>query len=148
MFYGEYEHTLDDKGRVTIPSRIRDVLTGRSITTLTLTRSVLDPCLTLYPPTEWERIESQIQAMSMVDGNARQYRRQLFSGAVEVSPDRAGRILLPPHLRDHAGIDREIVFAGVSTYIEIWAKSHWDGLPSASLDAGDTFSDGLRDLGL
>lgn len=148
MFYGEFEHTLDDKGRVTIPSRVRDVLTGRSITTLMLTRSVLDPCLMLYPPAEWERIEEQIRSMSMVDANARQYRRQLFSGAVEVSPDRAGRILLPQHLRDHGAIDREVVFAGVSSYIEIWAKERWVNLPGASLDSAENLSAGLRDLGL
>lgn len=148
MFYGEYEHALDDKGRVTIPSKMREVMTGRSIAALMLTRNVLDPCLTLYPPAEWERIEEQIRAMSTVDPNARQYRRQLFSGAVEVAPDRAGRILLPPSLRDHAGIVRDVVFAGVSTFIEVWSKERWGSLPSASLEAGEGFSTGLRDLGL
>ncbi len=148
MFYGEYEHALDDKGRVTIPSKLREVMAGRSIATLMLTRSVLDPCLTLYPPAEWERIETQIRSMSAVDLNARQYRRQLFSGAVDVSPDRAGRILLPPALREHAGIEHEVVFAGVSTYIEVWAKDRWDALPKASLDGAEGVSSGLRDLGL
>ena len=148
MFYGEYDHALDDKGRVTIPSKLREVMAGRSIATLILTRSVLDPCLTLYPPAEWERIEEQIRAMSAVDPNARQYRRQLFSGAVEVSPDRAGRVLLPPVLRDHAGIDRDVVFAGVSAYIEVWAKERWAALPKASLDGAEGVSTELRELGL
>ena len=66
MFYGEYEHALDDKGRVTVPSKIREVLTGRSIASLMLTRSVLDPCLALYPPSEWERIEGEISPFVMV----------------------------------------------------------------------------------
>lgn len=148
MFYGEYEHALDDKGRVTIPSRMRDVLAGRSISTLMLTRGVLDPCLTLYPPAEWERIETRIRDLSTVDARARQYRRQLFSGAVEVTPDRTGRILLPPLLRDHAGINREVIFAGVSGYIELWAKERWQALPGLSDESGDSFSAGLRDLGL
>lgn len=148
MFYGEYEHALDDKGRVTIPSKLREVMTGRSIATLMLTRSVLDPCLTLYPPAEWERIEELIRSLSTVDRNVRQYRRQLFSGAIEVAPDRAGRILLPPVLREHAGIEREVVFAGVSAYVELWAKDRWGGLPKASLDGDEGLSAGLRDLGL
>lgn len=147
MFYGEFEHALDDKGRVTIPSRWREVLGGHSISTLMLTRS-LDPCLALYPPDEWGRIETRIRELSTVDRNARQYRRQLFSGAVEVTPDRAGRILIPASLREYAGITREVVFAGISTFAEVWAKDRWDALPKASLNEGDDLSSGLVELGL
>lgn len=148
MFYGEYEHALDDKGRVTIPAKLREVLAGRSIAVLMLTRSVLDPCLTLYPPAEWERIEAQIQDTSMVDAHVRQYRRRLFAGAQEVSPDRAGRILLPPAFREHAGIVTDVLFAGVSAYIELWARERWDALPKGSPDGDEGLSASLRSLGL
>lgn len=144
MFYGEYEHALDDKSRVTIPSKMREVLAGRSISQLMLTRSVLDPCLVLYPPAEWARIEARIRELSMVDPSARQYRRQLFSGAVEVTPDRSGRILVPVPLREYAGITREVVFAGVSSFVEVWAKDRW----ADTRREGGELSAGLVDLGL
>jgi len=147
VFYGEYEHALDDKARVTIPSKWREILSGRSITSLMLTRSVLDPCLAIYPPAEWERIEAKIRDLPWSDPSARRYRRRLFSGAAEAAPDRAGRILLPANLRDYAGIVRDVVFAGVSTHIELWAADRWSAA-QVLLDADEDLASGLQDLGL
>src|SRR5438105_152924 len=104
MFYGEDSHTLDDKGRLTIPARHRtDLAAG-----LVVTRG-LDRCLTIYPKAKWEELSATIDQLPMTDPNARTFRRHFFSSAVEDIPDKQGRILIPTHLRQYAGIESDVM---------------------------------------
>ncbi|HHU76652.1 MAG TPA: division/cell wall cluster transcriptional repressor MraZ [Firmicutes bacterium] len=121
MLIGEFNHTLDNKGRVIVPSRFREELEDRFI----ITRG-LDSCLFAYPREEWNSLENKLKAMPFTRAEARAFMRLFFSGASEVEPDKQGRILIPPVLREHAELDKEIVFIGVSNRAEIWSKEKWE----------------------
>ena len=120
MFLGQYEHAIDDKGRVTLPAKFRaELATG-----VVVTRG-LDGCLFLYPTEEWDRLSNRINEMSVADPKARKINRYFFSGASECSADRQGRILIPAFLRDHAQLGDEAVIIGSGTHIEIWNTEAW-----------------------
>jgi MraZ protein len=119
VFWGEYEHTIDDKGRLTIPAKYRDRL-GEAM----VTRG-LDHNLVLYPISEWEQLAAKLHQLPLTDASARALQRLIFSGAQEVSPDKQGRILVPPYLREYAGITGSAVIAGMESYIEIWDPAAW-----------------------
>lgn len=119
MFWGEYSHTIDDKGRLTIPAKHRDRL-GEAIITRGLDRN-----LALYPLPAWEQLVSRLRELPITDPNARALQRLIFSGAQEVSPDKQGRILVPPYLREYAGITQSAVIAGMESYVEIWDPEAW-----------------------
>ncbi len=120
MLIGEFNHTLDGKGRVIIPSRFREELQDRFI----VTRG-LDSCLFVYPLGEWSNLERKLKTMPFTKAEARAFLRLFFSGASEVEPDKQGRILIPPLLRDHAELNKEVVFIGVSNRAEIWSREKW-----------------------
>ncbi|MFO7951209.1 MAG: division/cell wall cluster transcriptional repressor MraZ [Bacillota bacterium] len=120
MFTGEYHHTLDGKGRVIIPSRLREGLGDRFV----ITRG-LDHCLFVYPNSEWVRLEQKMKELSFTKRDSRAFVRLFFSGAMEVEADRQGRVLIPPNLREYAGIEKDIMFIGVSNRVEIWNETAW-----------------------
>jgi MraZ protein len=124
MFYGEYEHTIDRKGRLIIPSKFRQTLQTQQIQTLFLTRG-LDSCLFLFPENEWKLAEARFKQIPFTKSEGRKFNRLFFSGAVEAQPDRLGRILVPKTLKDFARIKEDVVVVGVSSRIEIWAKEAW-----------------------
>ncbi len=124
MFYGEYEHAIDRKGRLIVPARFRATFKEYSVERLFLTRG-LDGCLFLFTEEEWRRQEAKFKSLSFTRAEARKFNRLFFSGAVEVETDRQGRILLPKSLKDFAQIKRDCLFVGVSTHIEVWAKERW-----------------------
>ena len=124
MFYGEYEHTIDRKGRLIIPSRFREVMKEHYTDRLVVTRG-LDKCLFLFPEDEWRTQESRFRQFSFTKQEARRFNRFYFSGATELSFDRQGRVLIPPYLKEFAGIKRDVMLAGVSNRIEIWDKEAW-----------------------
>ena len=113
MFLGEHTHSVDEKGRLTIPSRYRALLEGGVV----VTRG-LDENLVLYPLEVWNEIAARIRATSRTDAAARSLRRRFFSGAVDLRVDGQGRILIPASLREFAGMDGEIVIAGVDDHLE------------------------------
>ena len=120
MFEGQYQHTIDEKGRLTLPSKFRAILeTGVKIT------RGLDGCLFAFPKEEWEQLAAKLSALSVGDIKARRAARFFFSGASDGVPDKQGRIMLPPHLREHAGLDGEAVIAGVGSRFEIWNTETW-----------------------
>jgi MraZ protein len=121
---GEYQHSLDKKGRLIIPSKFREILTEKYEEKFVITRG-LDKCLFLYPPDEWREIERKIKSMSMFKSEARIFKRFLVSGAVECVLDKQGRIMIPSNLRQHACIERDVVLIGVAEKIEIWGKENW-----------------------
>ncbi|MBN1586660.1 MAG: division/cell wall cluster transcriptional repressor MraZ [Candidatus Omnitrophica bacterium] len=124
MFYGEYEHQLDSKGRVFMPAKLRQVLEAHGVQKCYVTRG-LDRCLFLYTGEEWKKQEEQFKALPMTKASARQFNRIYFGGATEVEFDRQGRINLPAHLKGYASIEKEVVFIGVSDRVEIWSREAW-----------------------
>ena len=124
MFYGEHAHTIDRKGRLIIPSRFREAMKERYTERLVATRG-LDRCLFMFPEDEWRTQESRFRALSFTKQEARRFNRFFFSGAAELSCDRQGRVLIPPYLKEYAGIKRDVVIVGVSNRIEVWDKEEW-----------------------
>jgi len=125
MFYGEYLHSIDRKGRLILPAKFREVAKSHFIEKFFVTRG-LDNCLFMFCEEEWRTQESKFKAISFTKQQARTFNRLYFSGAVEVVFDIQGRILLPQYLKDFAQIKREVVIVGVSNRIEIWAKDKWE----------------------
>lgn len=124
MFYGEYEHALDRKGRLIIPAKLREVFRENYIEKFFITRG-LDKCLFLFTEDEWRLQEQKFRSISFTNAQSRAFNRIYFSGASEVNCDRQGRILIPQTLKVFAAIKKEIVIIGVSSRIEIWSKPQW-----------------------
>ena len=121
MFMGQFQHSLDSKGRLIIPSKFREILDSNFV----LTKG-LDKCLFVYPKNEWSLLEQKLKALPFTQKDARAFIRFFFAGAVETEIDKQGRILIPPHLREHAQIDRDVVIIGVSNRAEIWSQEQWE----------------------
>ncbi|MGE5583680.1 MAG: division/cell wall cluster transcriptional repressor MraZ [Bacillota bacterium] len=122
MLLGEYQHSLDEKGRLIIPAKFREDLGDNFV----VTRG-LDNCLFVYPLSQWKVLEDKIKELPTTQADTRAFVRMFFSGAVETELDKQGRIVLPQHLREHARIERDVFVIGVSTKVEIWAKEVWSG---------------------
>jgi MraZ protein len=122
MFLGEFLHSIDEKGRLTIPARFRaDLAAG-----LVVTRGI-DRCLAIYPIEEWKRLAEQVSGLPLTDRRARAFRRLVFANASDAVPDKQGRVLIPPHLREYASLNGEAVVTGLDTYIEVWNQDSWSG---------------------
>ena len=124
MFRGRYEHTIDAKGRTSLPARYRDVLSAMGERRIVLT-SGLDPCLAAYAMPEWASFEEQLARMPRFDPAVQKLRRLYVSGAVECEIDDSGRILVPPTLREHAGLQKDVVWAGLGKSAELWDLDAW-----------------------
>ncbi|HIC92747.1 MAG TPA: division/cell wall cluster transcriptional repressor MraZ [Anaerolineae bacterium] len=120
MFLGEFKHTVDSKGRLTIPAKFRPQLAAGVV----ITRGI-DRCLFLFSMAEWEKLSQQVSQLPITQQEAREFRRLIFSGASDVVPDKQGRILIPSYLREYANLDSEVVIVGNNTYIEIWNAEAW-----------------------
>ncbi len=121
MFYGEFQHTVDPKGRVIVPSTFREELGEKFI----LTKG-LDDCLFVYSKTEWSNLEAKLKTLPLSSKDARAFVRFFFSGATECEVDKQGRILIPQNLRSYAGLEKDIYIIGVSTRVEVWDKARWE----------------------
>ena len=146
MFRGRYEHTIDQKGRTSIPSRFRELLSSKYSDDRLIVTSFVDPCLIAYPVAEWQAFEEKVRALPRFDSKVMQLKRVLISGATECPIDRNGRILIPPVLREFAALKREIVWAGMVDYIEIWAKDGWDPMFQHARDRIADLEGALGDL--
>ena len=121
MLLGEYEHTLDDKNRLTLPAKFRQAFADGIV----VTRG-MDGCLVVYTPENWERfVAVRLEGLDPFSKEARQMSRFIFSGATEAELDRQGRVMLPPALIQHAKLGREVVVAGVRDHVEIWDRAAW-----------------------
>jgi len=145
MFYGEFEHKLDKKGRIIIPSDFREVSKEHYIEKFFITRG-LDTCLFMFPEEEWRQQESKFKALSFTKRETRKFNRLFFAGAVQAVPDKQGRILLPGYLKDYACIKGGIMFIGVSNRIEIWSKEKWVEFYNMSKDSFEDIAEKLMDL--
>jgi MraZ protein len=143
MFMGEYQHSIDEKGRLIIPAKFRDALgTG-----FVLTRG-LDHCLFVYPRNEWEILEAKLKALPLTRSDARQFVRFFFSGATECELDKQGRINIPATLRQYASLEKDCVIIGVSNRVEIWASERWDAYSQDAAESFASIAETLVDLNL
>ena len=122
MVMGEYNHTIDAKGRLISPSKFREVLGDEFVVT-----KGMDGCLFVFDDPEWQAFEEKLRALPMIDKEARQFTRFFLAGAASVEVDKQGRILLPAVLREFAGITKDAVLVGVGSRVEIWSKDRWEG---------------------
>ena len=134
MFLGEFSHTIDDKGRLTLPSKFRAELAGG----LVVTRGI-DKCLFVFPQGGWIDLANKVSNLPLTESQAREFRRLLFSGASDDVPDKQGRVLLPQYLREYAGLNSEVIVAGLNTHLELWNPTAWTearkGFESGALDS-------------
>jgi MraZ protein len=121
VFFGEYQHSLDDKSRLIMPSKIRTALGEKFVAT-----KGLDGCLFVYSEQQWALLEGELKNLSMGQTEARAFQRIFFAGAAELEFDKQGRVSIPQHLREHAKITRDVVVIGVSNRAEIWSREKWE----------------------
>jgi MraZ protein len=143
VFMGEYRHSLDDKGRLFIPARMRELLGARFVIT-----KGLDRCLFLYSGKEWEGVQERLAQLPLSSSEARAFARFFFSGASECEPDKQGRILVPGILRQYAVLQRETVIVGVATRVEIWPADGWQSYAEETQASPETLAENLGRLGL
>lgn len=138
---GEFNHNIDLKGRIIVPSKFRDGL-GESFV---VTRG-LDKCLFAYPMDEWKILEDKLKKLPLTKKDARAFTRFFFSGAVECEVDKQGRINIPQPLRNYAALEKECVVIGVSNRIEFWAEEKWEDYFEDSEDSFAEISENLMDF--
>lgn len=124
MFYGEYIHGIDLKGRLILPSRFRDAAKENNIEKFFITRG-LDKCIFMFSEYEWRVQEQKFKNQSFTKQDSRTFNRMFFSGAVDVVPDGQGRFIIPQYLKEYAAINKEVILIGVSNRIEIWDRATW-----------------------
>jgi MraZ protein len=150
VFLGTYEHTLDEKGRISLPVRFRELLASNGDSRLILTTNV-DPqgrCLVAYPVVEWQAFQQRIADLPQFDEHVIRLKRLHIAGAAECTTDRQGRILIPPLLRDYANLGGPVIFAGLGNCIEIWDRGMWHDERQRAKDALPQINDALARLGL
>jgi MraZ protein len=172
MFSGRYEYAIDDKGRLSIPAKYRDILTshyesgegcadGHDAATGRPTRKAADPraelklilpnldgCIVAYPEREWEALQNRIENSMIAKKEAKNFLRFFYSGASECPIDRLGRILIPQYLRSYGAIKKNVVIVGMNKKIEIWAEEAWNELVKRAMSDMEKLTDIASELGL
>ena len=143
MFIGEYNHTLDPKNRVIMPSKFREKLGDSFVMT-----KGLDNCLFIYSSRDWSIVEDKLKSMPMTNKDARAFVRFFFAGACECDLDKQGRMVIPNYLKEHANIDKELVIIGVSTRIEIWSKEEWNKFNNDANISYEDVAEKMSQLGI
>lgn len=141
MFMGEYNHTLDAKGRLIVPAKFRDALGDAFVVT-----KGMDGCLFVFDDKEWSVFEEKLRTLPMMDKEARQFTRFFLAGAATVEVDKSGRILIPQVLREFADIEKEAVLIGVGSRVEIWSKERYEG--TVSYEDMDDIATHMFELGI
>ncbi len=142
MFIGEYEHTLDEKKRVSLPKAFRQALGKKMV----MTRG-LDNCLFVFPRSSWEKTAAKLSELSFTQADTRGFNRFMLSGAAEVEVDSAGRILIPEHQKAFAGLKKNVVFAGVSDRVEVWDAGRWNAYKARIEKNADKLAEKLGEIG-
>ena len=145
MFYGEYTHGIDTKGRLILPARLREVAKENGIEKFFVTRG-LDKCIFMFADSEWRLQENKFKSLSFTKQQARNFNRMFFSGAVEVAPDRQGRFIIPDDLKDFAGIKKDAIVIGVANRIEIWNTATWQEFYNKTSVDFEQTAEGMLDL--
>ncbi|HXZ35119.1 MAG TPA: division/cell wall cluster transcriptional repressor MraZ [Thermodesulfobacteriota bacterium] len=148
MFRGRFEHTIDPKGRVSIPAKFRELLREKYDDRLIITIGLNDPCLMAFPYEEWVNVEEKVGSMSMVKKEVTAFQRLVISAAMECPIDKLGRVLIPPNLRAHAQLEKDVVFAGVLKKFEIWNKERFFEMIQKTGEHSEEMGETLAALGL
>jgi MraZ protein len=142
VFTGEYQHTLDEKGRFAVPARFRaELAQGAQVS------KWIDGCVALFPRADWEALAERTAALPVTDQNARTFQRFLFGAAFEVELDRQGRFVLPVILRDFADLTSQVVVVGARRRLELWSPQRWSQY-SAQMDRPEVLAEHLQGLGI
>lgn len=147
MWQGQWEHAIDAKGRTSVPSRFRDVLSASKEEGLVIT-SGLEPCLVAYPLSEWRAFEEKLSRLPRFDPHVVKLRRIYVSAAVETPIDSQGRVLIPPTLRAYAALEKDVLWAGMGRYAELWSKERWTRITETTEDERRALAGKLAELGL
>lgn len=141
MFMSEYNHTVDAKGRLIIPSKFREILGEEFVVS-----KGMDGCLFVYANDDWSAFEQKLTSLPLINKEARKFARFFLAGAAQVEVDKQGRILLPASLREFAGLDKDVVLVGVGSRIEIWSREKWEDMNSDG--DMDSIAEAMESLGL
>ena len=147
MFRGSNSVTLDARGRMALPARFRQVVLDHCDGQVVITRDLHEHCLLLYPLPEWEEIESALQSLANIRTGTRAIQRLLIGHATDVQLDGHGRVLLPPTLREFAGLEKRLIVLGIGKKIEIWSEEHWREREGNSRAMASEVSAELTDAG-
>lgn len=143
MFMGEYQHTIDDKGRLIMPAKFREDLGEKFVIT-----KGLDGSLFVYPMEEWKVLEEKLRNLPFTKADARAFARFFFSGATECELDKQGRILLTANLREHAQLQKDVFIIGVSSRLEIWSKEVWEEYNNKTKESYEELAEKMVDFDL
>lgn len=143
MFIGEYSHNVDEKGRLAIPTKFRADLSKGAV----VTRG-LDRCLFVYPMDEWEKLAEKLVKLPISQSKSRAFARLMLAGAMDVTPDKQGRVVLPEYLRDYAGISKKVVVAGLYDRLELWDEDSWATYKEATENDSNEIAEALGELGV
>lgn len=143
MFIGEYQHNLDDKARLAIPTKFRQQLAKGAV----VTRG-LDRCLFVYPATEWKKLADKLAALPIAQANTRAFARLMLAGAMDCTPDKQGRVILPEYLRDYAAINKAVVVTGLYNRLEIWDEATWKKYKTNTEQESNSIAEALGALGV
>lgn len=143
MFIGEYSHTIDQKGRMAVPSKMRGQLGSGAV----VTRGI-DSCLWVFPKKEWQALAGKIAQLPLTDANSRAFSRLMLAGAMEVEFDSQGRVLLPGYLREYAKLSKNAVVAGLYSRLEIWDETKWQTYKTKTEKATEEITAALSELGI
>lgn len=143
MFLGEYQHSLDAKARIIIPSKFREELGDKFVAT-----KGLDNCIFLYPLKEWQEIEQKLSKLPLTRADARSFVRFFFSGAAELDLDKQGRTVMPSNLREYSNIEKDVVIIGVGSRIEVWSAEKWTNYNNLANSSYEEIAENLVDLGI
>lgn len=141
MFIGEYQHNLDEKGRVAIPAKFRGKLSEGAVVT-----KGLDNCLFLYTKEEWEKLATKLASLPISKANTRAFSRLMLAGAMDVQLDKQGRIVLPEYLRQYASLKKKIILAGLYNRLEIWEESEWEKYKQGTEEQSSDIAEALEGL--
>jgi len=143
MFIGEYNYSVDDKGRLAMPAKFRETLKAGAV----VTRG-LDNCLFLYPKKEWEILAGKLANLPLSQANSRAFSRLMLAGAMDVDLDKQGRISLPDYLRQYSSINKKVIIAGLYNRLEIWNEEKWEEYKKQTEKDGNEIAENLSQLGV
>ncbi|MFH0857657.1 MAG: division/cell wall cluster transcriptional repressor MraZ [Candidatus Magasanikbacteria bacterium] len=143
MFIGEYSHNLDEKGRLAVPKKFRSALSSGAV----VTRG-LDNCLFLYTKKEWDKLAGKLAELPFSQANTRAFARLMLAGAMDVTIDNQGRIILPEYLRSYANLSKEVIVAGLYNRLELWDKESWTTYTKKTEKESNEIAEKMFDLGV
>lgn len=144
MLGGEFRHTLDSKGRVSMPAKFRNELGGKFV----VSKGLGEKCLYVFALTEWYRLLKKVEGLPLTDAKARQFTRFFIGGASECEIDGQGRVMLPVYLREYAGLEKDVVFIGAGSRAEIWDGDEWNRYTSPESGNMDDVFESMREMGI